>query len=131
MGPIAIVGNLIWLFLGPGIACFIFWAIAGVVLALTVVGAPFAFAAWRIAGFSALPFGRKLVDAKSVGDVRIVGTGIANLLWVLLAGLWLGVFHVLAGIIHCITIIGIPFGLAHFKLAKVSLAPLGKRSVLA
>ena len=131
MGPLAIVGNVLWLFLGPGIVCFLFWMLAGVLLALTVVGLPFAYAAFRIAGFSALPFGQKLVDAASVGETRIAGTGLANLLWFLLAGIWLAVFHVVTGIVQCVTIIGIPFGLAHFKLASVSLAPLGKRIVAA
>ena len=130
MGALAILGNLLWLFLGPGIVCFAFWVLAGIVLAITVVGLPFSFAAFRIAGFCAFPFGRRLVAAEAVGDHRIVGTGLANLLWFLLAGLWLAIFHVLAGVVHCITIIGVPFGLAHFKLANVSLAPLGKRSVM-
>ena len=129
MGPWALLGNLIWLILGPGVACFLFWAMAGVLLAITVVGLPFSFAAFRIAGFSAFPFGRKLVDAELVGESRIAGTTIANVLWFLLAGVWLAIFHFLAGVIHCITIIGIPFGLAHLKLAQVSLAPLGKRAV--
>ena len=57
MGGLALLGNLLWLFLGPGIICFIFWAIAGGFLAMTVVGIPFAIAAWRIAGFAAMPFG--------------------------------------------------------------------------
>ncbi len=129
MGIWALLGNIIWLVLGPGVVCFLFWVVAGALLAITVVGLPFAIAAFRIAGFAAFPFGRKLVDAEEVGDERIFGTGIANLLWFILAGIWLAVFHFLVGIFYCITIIGIPFGLAHLKLAQVSLAPLGKRTV--
>ncbi len=129
MGIWALLGNIIWLVLGPGVVCFLFWVVAGALLAITVVGLPFAVAAFRIAGFAAFPFGRKLVDAEEVGDERIFGTGIANLLWFILAGIWLAVFHFLVGIFYCITIIGIPFGLAHLKLAQVSLAPLGKRTV--
>ncbi len=129
MGIWALLGNIIWLVLGPGVVCLLFWVVAGALLAITVVGLPFAVAAFRIAGFAAFPFGRKLVDAEEVGDERIFGTGIANLLWFILAGIWLAVFHFLVGIFYCITIIGIPFGLAHLKLAQVSLAPLGKRTV--
>ena len=57
------------------------------------------------------------------------GTGIANLLWIVFAGIWLWISHVLAGIAYCVTIIGIPFGFAHFRLAAVSFAPLGKRAI--
>ena len=129
MGGLALLGNLIWLFLGPGIFCFIFWAIAGGILAVTVVGIPFAFAAWRIAGFAAMPFGFRLLDAELVGEERIAGTSIANVLWFLLAGIWRAIMHFALGLFFLITIIGIPFGLAHLKLATVSLAPLGKRMV--
>jgi len=59
----------------------------------------------------------------------VLGTGLANLLWILLAGIWLTIGHALLGLAYCITIIGIPFGLAHFKLASISFAPLGKRVV--
>ncbi len=121
--------NILWFVFGGGIVAWFLWMVAGVVLALTVVGLPFAFAAFRIAPFAAFPFGRQLVDARSVGDTRIVGTGLANFLWVLFAGIWLFIAHAVAGVGYCLTIIGIPFGLAHFKLAMVCLAPLGKRSV--
>ena len=129
MSPLAVIGNLLWLLLGAGLPCFLFWVLAGVLLTLTVVGIPFAVAAFRIAGFAALPFGRQLVDAEMVGEGRITGTTVANVLWIVLAGLWLSIFHAVAGVVYCITVIGIPFGLAHFKLAAVSFAPLGKRTV--
>jgi len=93
------------------------------------VGLPWAFAAFRIAPFAAWPFGRTLVDARVVGEGRIVGTGLANVLWIIFAGFWLTLAHIVAGVSLCLTIIGIPFGLAHFKLAEVSWAPLGKRIV--
>ena len=105
------------------------WVLLGLLLAITVVGIPFAVAAFRIAGFAAWPFGRTLVDARTVGEEPIVGTGVANLLWIIFAGIWLWISHVLAGIAYCVTIIGIPFGFAHFRLAAVSFAPLGKRAI--
>jgi uncharacterized membrane protein YccF (DUF307 family) len=100
-----------------------------VLAAITVIGLPFAIAAFRIAGFSLIPFGRRLAVAEEIGERRIAGTGIASFLWIVLAGWWLSLLHLVWGIFHCITIIGIPFGLAHFKLASICLSPLGKRNV--
>ncbi len=120
--------NFLWFVFG-GFFAWCGWMLGGLLLAISVVGLPWAFAAFRIAGFAAWPFGRQLVDARAVGDQVIIGTGIANLLWVIFAGLWLWIGHVAVGVGLCCTIIGIPFGLAHFKLAAVSFAPLGKRVV--
>ena len=122
-------GNVLWFVFGGGIVAGLSWLLWGVVLALTVVGIPFAFAAFRIAGFAFWPFGRELVDARWVGEDRILGTALANFLWVVLAGIWLTIGHAVVGLTLCLTIIGIPFGLAHLKLASVSFAPLGKRAV--
>jgi uncharacterized membrane protein YccF (DUF307 family) len=120
--------NVLWFILG-GFLAWCGWMFAGLLLAISIVGLPWAFAAFRIAGFAAWPFGRQLVDARSVGEQIIPGTGMANVLWVIFAGVWLWIAHVVAGVGLCCTIIGIPFGLAHFKLAAVSFAPLGKRAV--
>lgn len=125
----AFVGNVLWFVFGGGIFAWFFWVVSGILLAVTIVGLPFAVAAFRIAGFAAFPFGKELVDARLVGEERVFGTGLANFLWIILAGLWLAISHALAGISYCLTIIGIPFGIAHFKLAIVSFAPLGKRQV--
>ena len=125
----AFVGNLLWFVLGGGIVAWLCWVLFGLVMAVTIIGIPFALAAFRIAGFAAFPFGRELIDGRLIGEPRIIGTGIANVLWVIVAGLWLAIAHALMGISLCITIIGIPFGLAHFKLAQVSFAPLGKQPV--
>ncbi len=124
-----LLGNILWFVFGGGLFASISWLLLGFVLAITVVGIPFAVAAVRIAGFAAFPFGKELVDARAIGETRIVGTGLANLLWIVLAGIWLTVGHVLLGVALCLTLILIPFGLAHFKLASVSFAPLGKRVV--
>lgn len=125
----ATLGNILWFVFGGGFAACLAWALGGVLLAITIVGIPFAHAAFRIAGFAAFPFGKELVDARELGEGRITGTGLANFLWVILAGIWLTIGHALTGVGYCLTIIGIPFGLAHFKLAGVSFAPLGKRTV--
>ena len=121
--------NLLWFLFGGGIVAAILWIAAGIVLALTVVGLPFAVAAFRIAGFAAFPFGRELVDAELLGEPLIPGTTLANVAWILLAGIWLAISHVVAALACFTTLIGIPFGLAHLKLASVCLAPLGKRAV--
>lgn len=121
------VGNLLWFIFGGGIFACLFWLLFGLILCITVIGIPFGIASFRIASFAAFPFGKELIDARKLGEKRIVTTGLANFLWIILAGLWLAISHALAGLFLCITIIGIPFGLAHFKLAQVSFAPLGKR----
>ena len=121
--------NLLWFIFGGGIFAAALWLIAGGLLALTLVGLPFAVAAFRIAGFAAFPFGRRLVDAELVGEQTLLGTGLVNLLWVVLAGVWLAIAHVVAGLACLTSIVGIPFGLAHFKLAGICFAPLGKRTV--
>ncbi len=124
-----LLGNILWFIFGGGLPMCLGWLATGVVLAITVVGFPFAVAAWRIAGFAAFPFGRDLVDARAVGGSRIPFTGLANFLWIIFAGLWLTIGHLLLGLGYCVTIIGIPFGLAHFKLASVSFSPLGQKVV--
>lgn len=121
--------NLLWFLFGGGFLAALLWCFFGTLLALTVIGIPFAVAAFRIAGFAAFPFGRQLVDAEFLGEPVFPGTTIVNLLWILVAGLWLAVYHVLAGVACFSSIIGIPFGIAHFKLAGICFAPLGKRTV--
>ncbi|MBF0377583.1 MAG: YccF domain-containing protein [Desulfamplus sp.] len=121
--------NILWFLFGGGILSWALWILAGSLLFITIIGIPFAYAAFRIAGFAAFPFGKKLVDAKDIGKTRIFGTGLANFLWIIFAGIWLSISHILAGAALCLTIIGIPFGFAHFRLAQVCFAPLGKYPV--
>jgi uncharacterized membrane protein YccF (DUF307 family) len=121
--------NILWFIFGGGFVSWLLWILTGGLLFITVVGIPFGWAAFRIAGFAAFPFGKDLVDARDLGEARVVGTGLANFLWIILAGIWLAISHILAGAALCLTIIGIPFGFAHFRLAMVCFAPLGKRVV--
>jgi uncharacterized membrane protein YccF (DUF307 family) len=116
--------NLVWLVL-QGWLLALAYALAGVLACLLVVTIPFGIAAFRLAGFVLWPFGRTTVRAPGAGVASAVG----NLVWFLVAGWWLALVHVLAGIAFCVTIIGIPFGIASFKLAAVGLFPLGKRVV--
>jgi uncharacterized membrane protein YccF (DUF307 family) len=127
-----IAGNILWLLFGGGIVAWIVWMLLGLLLCCTVVGIPFGIAAFRIAGFAAFPFGRELVDTRLLGEPRITGTSLANFFWVILAGLWLAVIHVLLGIscfLAFFLIFPIFFGIAHFRLAGICFAPLGKRPV--
>ncbi|MFU8768923.1 MAG: YccF domain-containing protein [Desulfotignum sp.] len=121
--------NILWFIFGGGFVSWLLWILTGGLLFITVVGIPFGWAAFRIAGFAAFPFGKDLVDARDLGEGRVAGTGLANFLWIILAGIWLAISHILAGAALCLTIIGIPFGFAHFRLAMVCFAPLGKRVV--
>lgn len=120
--------NLLWFVLG-GWVSLLLWLLSGVLLAITVVGLPWSMAAFRIAGFSAWPFGRQVVSRPD-GEL---GTGsfgfLLNVIWFLLGGWYLAAHHLILGVGLMLTIIGIPFGLQHIKLAVISLAPVGKQVV--
>ena len=116
--------NLVWLVL-HGWLLALAYALAGVVACVFVVTIPFGIAAFRLAGFVVWPFGRTTVRAPGAGVASAVG----NLVWFLVAGWWLALVHLVAGVAFCLTVIGIPFGVASFKLAAVGLFPLGKRVV--
>ncbi|WP_030903979.1 YccF domain-containing protein [Streptomyces sp. NRRL F-5126] len=116
--------NIVWLVL-CGFWMFLGYLVAGLVLCVTIIGIPFGIAAFRIGAYALWPFGRTAVDRQGAGAGSLVG----NVLWVILAGWWLALGHVFTGIALCITIIGIPLGLANFKLIPLSLMPLGKEIV--
>jgi uncharacterized membrane protein YccF (DUF307 family) len=113
--------NLIWLVLA-GFWLAVGYAIAGLICCLLIVTIPFGIAAFRIAGFTLWPFGRTMVDKPSAGAGAVLG----NIIWVIFAGWWLALGHLVTGIALCLTIIGIPLGVANFKLIPISLLPLGK-----
>jgi uncharacterized membrane protein YccF (DUF307 family) len=116
--------NLIWLVLA-GFWLAIGYAIAGIICCVLIVTIPFGIAAFRIAGFTLWPFGRTMVDKPSAGAGALLG----NLIWIIFAGWWLALGHLATGIALCVTIIGIPLGVANFKLIPISLIPLGKEIV--
>ena len=125
----ALILNILWFIFGGGLLAWILWVLLGCLLYITIIGIPFGIAAFRIAGFAAFPFGKELVDSRALGEERIVGTTLANFLWIILAGIWLAISHIVVGAGLCLTIIGIPFGFAHFRLASVCFAPLGKNPI--
>jgi uncharacterized membrane protein YccF (DUF307 family) len=108
-----------------GIWLAILYAIAALICFVLIITIPFGIAALRIAGFALWPFGRTLVKRPDAG----VASGIGNILWLILCGWWLALGHLLTGIAECLTIIGIPLGLANFKLIPVSLLPLGRETM--
>ena len=101
------------------------WLIAAVLMAITIIGLPWSFAALRIALYTLLPFGHEMRSRRDAGLLSSLG----NVVWFLLAGWWLAIVHLLLALALAITIIGLPFAWAHLKLAGASLAPVGKEVV--
>lgn len=124
LGIMKTIFNILWLVL-CGFWLAVGYVIAGVVMCVLIITIPFGIASFRLATFTLWPFGHTLVPRADAG----AGSFIANVLWFLLAGLWMAIAHVITGIFLCITIIGIPLGIADFKLAGAALAPLGKEIV--
>ena len=118
------VGNILW-FLLAGLWLAIGYAIAGVVMCILIITIPFGVASFRIAGYALWPFGRVVVRKQTAGGGSVIG----NIIWFILAGWWLTVAQVAFGVVLCITLIGIPFGIASFKMAGLAVAPLGKEMV--
>ncbi len=116
-----LVLNLIWLVLS-GFWLAVGYAIAGVICCILIITIPWGLASFRIANYALWPFGRTVVDRPNAGGASLIG----NIIWIVVAGIWLAIGHVVTGILLCITIIGIPLGIANFKLVPVSLMPLGK-----
>ena len=120
--------NLLWFVFG-GFLLGLSWIFAGILCYISIIGIPFGVACMRIASFAFFPFGKALVPAETLGEQVIPGTALMNILWFIFVGFWLALEQLTTGIALCLTIIGIPFGLAHFKLCLASLAPLGQRVV--
>ena len=113
--------NIIWLVFG-GLWLAVGYAVVALVMFILIITIPFGIASARIALFALWPFGRTLVRRPDAGAPSLVG----NVIWIILAGWWLAIGHLISGVLMCLTIIGIPLGLANFKLIPVSLTPLGR-----
>jgi uncharacterized membrane protein YccF (DUF307 family) len=116
--------NVIWLVLS-GFWLALGYAAAGIVMFLLIITIPFGIAAFRLAAYVLWPFGRTVVRRPDAGGASAIG----NVLWFLLVGLWMAIAHVILGVVLCLTVIGIPLGVANIKLAAVALAPMGKEIV--
>jgi uncharacterized membrane protein YccF (DUF307 family) len=115
-----VILNIIWLVL-CGLWMAIAYAIAGVICFILIITIPFGIASFRIANYVLWPFGRTIEPRRSAG----IGSVIGNIIWIILFGWWLAIGHLVSGVALCITIIGIPLGLASFKIIPVTLFPLG------
>jgi uncharacterized membrane protein YccF (DUF307 family) len=129
MPPVSILLNILWILFG-GLWMAAAWVIAAVIMAITIIGLPWARAAFNIAAYTLLPFGQKAVRRDSLTGRPDIGTGplglIGNLIWLVLAGWWLALGHLVTAVVLAVTIIGIPFAWAHLKLAGIALWPIGK-----
>jgi uncharacterized membrane protein YccF (DUF307 family) len=132
MSPVALLLNVLWMIFG-GLEMAIGWLFAALIMVITIVGIPWARAAFNIASYALLPFGRRAVSRAEYLGTEDVGTGpfglLGNIVWLVLAGWWLALGHLLAAILLAVTIIGIPFAWAHLKLAGIALWPIGKMIV--
>jgi uncharacterized membrane protein YccF (DUF307 family) len=122
---VRVILNILWLVLA-GIWLAIGYVVAGLLLCITIIGIPFGWQSFKLAGYALWPFGRTLVPSQT----RHKGLSVvANILWFILAGWWLALVHLLAGALLCLTIIGIPLGIASIKMAGAALVPFGKEIV--
>lgn len=119
-----LIGNVLWLLLG-GIELAIAYAIAGLLSFVLIVTAPLGVAAFRLAGYTLWPFGRSLVEKPGAG----AGSALGNIIWTVVFGWILALGHLLAAFVNAVTIIGIPFAVAHLKLARTALVPFGHEVV--
>jgi len=119
--------NILWIILGGGLVLCLEYLLAGALLCLTIVGIPFGLQCFKLAGLALMPFGKEIGNIPGVdagGPLRLV----FNIIWALVAGIWILLTHVALGAALAVTIIGIPFAIQHFKLAILALAPFGRQS---
>jgi uncharacterized membrane protein YccF (DUF307 family) len=128
MALIRLLLNLLWLVLG-GVWMALAWVLAGLLMIVTIIGIPWARSAFTIARYTLLPFGYRAVRRDAWTGQESIGTGplgtLGNLIWLVLAGWWLALGHLVTAIALAVTIIGIPFAWAHLKLAVLALWPIG------
>jgi len=132
MSPMSLLLNLLWIVFG-GLEMAVGWIVAAVIMAITIIGLPWARAAFNIAVYTLLPFGQTAVSRADYTGREDLGTGpmgtLGNILWFIFAGWWLALGHLLFAVGLAITIIGLPFAWAHLKLAGLALWPIGKMTV--
>ena len=119
------IGNILW-FLLAGLWLALGYALAGLLMCVTIIGIPFGIQAFKLAGFVLWPFGRTVVPTPDSGGLLEI---LFNLLWLVLVGWGIFITHIVSGVLLCITIIGIPFGIQSFKLSVLALWPFGRTVV--
>ncbi len=132
MSPMSLLLNLLWIVFG-GLWMAVAWLVAAVIMAITIIGLPWARAAFNIAVYTLLPFGQTAESRAAHTGREDLGSGplgtLGNIIWFILAGWWLALGHLLFALGHAVTIIGLPFAWAHLKLAGLALWPIGKMIV--
>ncbi|MFZ6768313.1 YccF domain-containing protein [Undibacterium sp. Di26W] len=125
----SLIGNILWLVFG-GFITGLAWWLVGIVAFISIIGIPWGRACFVIGQLTFMPFGKEVVDRQAVTGQQDVGTGvlgtIGNIIWFIFAGVWLAIAHLFSALFCFVTIIGIPFGIQHLKLAAIALAPIGK-----
>ncbi|MBP3355863.1 MAG: YccF domain-containing protein [Rikenellaceae bacterium] len=120
-----LLGNIIWLLCG-GVATALEYLVGGTLMCLTVIGIPFGLQVFKLVPLALWPFGMKVVYVDCTpGCINLL----LNILWLLLGGIWIALTHLLFGLLLCVTVLGIPFGLQHFKLMRIALSPFGKNVI--
>ncbi len=126
------IGNFLWFVLG-GVFMGLAWWLIGLLAFISIIGIPWGKACFVIGQFTFFPFGREAISRKDLHQKDDIGTGglalVGNVLWFIFAGIWLAIGHVVSAVACFVTIIGIPFGIQHLKLAGIALAPIGKTIV--
>ena len=132
MPVMSVLLNLLWIIFG-GLWMALAWVVAAILMAITIIGLPWTRAAFNIALYTLLPFGQRAVSRAEYTGRDDLGTGplgvIGNLIWLVLAGWWLTLLHLMTAVLLAVTIIGLPFAWAHIKLAGLALWPIGKMIV--
>jgi uncharacterized membrane protein YccF (DUF307 family) len=127
------IGNIIWFVFLGGFWSWLIWLIGSILAYVSIVGIPWGRACYNISVMAASPFGKEAINRRELTQRKDIGTSalgtLGNIVWLLLCGFWIALAHCVAGVLCCVTIIGIPFGLQHFKLAGLAIAPVGKAIV--
>ncbi|BBB63617.1 hypothetical protein UNDKW_5344 [Undibacterium sp. KW1] len=128
----SLLGNILWLILG-GFVTGLAWWFAGLIAFISIIGIPWGKACFVIGQLSFMPFGKEVVNRVDVSGQEDIGTGalgmIGNIIWFIFGGIWLALAHLMSALFCFVTIIGIPFGIQHLKLAAIAIAPIGKTVV--
>ena len=128
----SLIGNILWFLMG-GALMGLGWWLVGLVAFISIVGIPWGKACFVLGQFAFLPFGKEAVSRRDLSRQEDIGTGalglVGNVIWFVLAGVWLAIGHIVSAVACFVTIIGIPFGIQHIKLAAIALAPIGKTIV--
>lgn len=117
------IGNILWFLLGGFVISF-YYALIGLLFCITVIGVPFGLQLFKMAGLALWPFGHEVIPGPNDSGCLSIGM---NIIWILCGGIVISILHICFGVLCCMTIVGIPFGLQHFKMTQLALVPFGKK----